>query len=160
MRQMDTQAYVGVLKELVENGHEVSLKVEGWSMSPFLIHRRDTVYFRRPHRKLRRGDVVFYRRATGQYVMHRICRIRREGFYLVGDAQQEIEGPLEESQIFALITAVERKGKRIGPRDPWWLFFAGPWLWLIPLRRRILNAYGKLLRKGRKEPIHGNEKEE
>ena len=158
MRQMDTRAYVGVLKELVESGHEVRLTVEGWSMSPFLIHRRDIIWFRKPHRKLRRGDMVFYQRATGQYVMHRICRIRREGYYLVGDAQQEIEGPLEEGRIFALVTAAERKGKRIGPGNPWWLFFAGPWLWVIPMRRRILNAYGKLFRRSGKEPIHENEK--
>lgn len=159
MRQMDTRAYMGVLKDLVEEGHQVSLAVEGWSMSPFLVHRRDTLYFGRPHRKLRRGDMVFYQRATGQYVMHRICRIRPEGYYLVGDAQQEIEGPLEESRIFALVTAVERKGKRIGPGDPRWMFFAGPWLWVIPLRRRILRAYGKLFRKSRKEPIDENEEE-
>lgn len=146
MRELDTQAYVGTLKELVEEGHEVSLLIAGYSMVPFLMHQRDTIFFSKPRRELRVGDMVFYRRSTGQYVMHRICAIRDEGYYMVGDAQQEIEGPLQRPQIFALITAVERKGKVLHPGDFLWEFFARVWLRLIPLRRWILKVYGKLPR--------------
>lgn len=144
MRELDTQAYVGALKELVEEGHEVSLRIAGSSMAPFLVHQRDTIFFRKPHRELRVGDMVFYRRRNGQYVMHRIVRIRDGGYYLVGDAQQEIEGPLDRCQIFALVTAVERKGRLLRPGSFWWEFFARVWLRMIPMRRWIMKVYGKL----------------
>lgn len=141
MREVDAQEYIAVLRELIEEGHQVSLLISGSSMSPFLIHHRDTIYFKKPDRELKVGDMVFYRRGNGKYIMHRICRIRPEGFYMIGDAQWEIEGPLQREQIFGLITAVERKGKLIQPGDFWWEFFAKVWLRIIPLRRLIQRIY-------------------
>lgn len=141
MREVDTQEYVSVLKELVEEGHQVSLLISGSSMAPFLIHQRDTIYFKQPDRELKVGDMVFYQRRNGKYVMHRICRIRPEGFYMIGDAQKEIEGPLQRELIFGLVTSVVRKGKLIRPGDFWWEFFARVWLRIIPLRRLVSRLY-------------------
>lgn len=147
MKVVDTKEYVSVLKELVEEGREVSLLISGSSMSPFLIHQRDYIYFKKPDRKLRKGDMVFYQRASGQYVMHRIYRIKKNQYYMIGDAQSEIEGPLCEEQIFARITKVKRKGKMIAPGDFWWEFFEHVWLRMIPLRRIVSCVYGKRYRR-------------
>lgn len=46
MKFVDTRTYVGMLRELTEAGKEVSLIVAGSSMAPFLVHHRDTIYFR------------------------------------------------------------------------------------------------------------------
>ena len=140
-RMLDTGEYVSILKELAEEGREVSLKVAGGSMLPFLVHDRDRICFEEPKRKLKKGDMVFYQRANGRYIMHRIYKITKDGYYMVGDAQKEIEGPLPESCIFALITKVRRKGKWIGPEDFWWRFFANVWIRVVPLRETILKIY-------------------
>ena len=144
MKIVDTYEYVTMLKELTEEGREVSMLISGSSMSPFLGDKRDTICFRKPTGELRKGDMVFYQRQSGQYVMHRICRIKDGKYYIVGDAQQEIEGPVDRDQIFAVITKVQRKGKWIGPENFWWKFFAGPWIWLLPWRYKIVRLYGKL----------------
>ncbi len=141
MREVDTQEYMTVLKELVENGNQVNLLISGSSMSPFLIHHRDIIYFQKPDRELKAGDMVFYRRSSGQYVMHRIVKIRPEGYYMVGDAQMEIEGPLDRAQIFGLVTAVKRNGRMLRPGDFWWEFFARIWPRIIPLRGLINRIY-------------------
>ena len=78
--------------------------------------------------------------------MHRICRVRPEGYYMIGDAQWEIEGPISEEQIFARIIRVKRKGKWIEPGDFWWEFFEHVWIRLIPFRRMIVRIYGKIRR--------------
>ena len=145
-RWVDTAEYVGVLCGLVEEGHEVSMLVSGSSMSPFLIHLRDTIYFRKPERPLRAGDMVFYQRDSGQYVMHRILRVRGDVYDIIGDAQTEIERGVRRDQIFAVITRVKRKGRLIGPGDFWWAFFARVWTKLIPLRPLIAWAYARLIR--------------
>ena len=100
-RVVDTNEYVSVLRELAEEGRVVSMLIAGSSMSPFLCHNRDYIYFTKPDRELRRGDMVFYQRDTGQYVMHRIYKRKKDGYYMVGDAQTQIEGPLRRDQIFA-----------------------------------------------------------
>lgn len=146
MKKIDTREYLSVLKELVQGGREVSLLVAGSSMAPFLIHERDYVYFRKPDRELKKGDIVFYQRMNGQFVMHRICKVKPEGYYIVGDAQTEIEGPVLRDQIFAIITKVKRKDRWICPGDFWWEFFEHVWLRVLPFRRVIMGIYAKVVR--------------
>ena len=146
MKKVDTKEYVSMLRELTESGKEVSMLIAGSRMSPFLIHERDSICFKKPDRKLRRGDMVFYQRTSGQYVMHRIYKVSAEGYYIVGDAQQDIEGPVKREQIFALITKVRRKGKWIAPGDFWWEFFEHVWIRMVPVRRLIIGSYTKLKR--------------
>lgn len=146
MKVVDTYEYVSVLKELVEEGKEVSMLIAGSSMAPFLCHQRDRIIFKKPDRELKRGDMVFYQRESGQYVMHRIYKIKQDGYYMVGDAQTEIEGPLQEKQIFALITKVERKRKWMEPGDFWWEFFEKVWARLISFRKIFVRMYGVIYR--------------
>ena len=150
MRTVDTRAYVSALRELVEEGKEVSMLIAGSSMAPFLVHRRDYIYFKKPERNLRKGDMVFFERDSGQYVMHRIWKVKPDGYYIVGDAQNEIEGPVREEQIFAIITKVRRKNQWIAPGDFWWEFFEHVWLHLIPFRRILVKAYAAGRGHGRK----------
>ena len=146
MRIVDTKEYVSVLRERVENGEEAVMLIAGNSMSPFLMHGRDYICFRKPHRTLKKGDMVFYQRENGQYIMHRICRAAPEGYYITGDAQMEIEGPVKEEQIFAIVTKVCRKGKWIQKGDFWWDFFEKVWIRMVPLRPVARAAYGILKR--------------
>lgn len=146
-KYLDTREYVSVLRELTESGREVSMQITGSSMSPFLIHERDTICFKKPDRELKKGDMVFFQRKNGQYVMHRIKKVRSEGYYIIGDAQTMIEGPIEREQIFAVITKVRRKGKWINPGDFWWEFFAHIWLHMIPLRHLLMRIMGRRSRR-------------
>ena len=146
MRTVDTRAYVSVLRELVKEGKEVSMLIAGSSMAPFLVHQRDYIYFKKPERNLRKGDMVFFERNNGQYVMHRIWKVKPDGYYIVGDAQTEIEGPVREEQIFAIITKVKRKDQWIEPGDFWWEFFEHIWIRMIPVRRIVMKLYAKIIK--------------
>lgn len=141
MKKVDTNEYISVLKELVEEGKEVSLLIAGSSMSPFICHGRDYIFFKAPDRELKKGDMVFYQRKSGQYVMHRIYKIKDDEYYMVGDAQTAIEGPLDREQIFALVTKVQRKGKWITEGNFWWEFFEHVWLNMVSLRPVVLKLY-------------------
>ena len=140
--EVNTEKYISMLRSLVEEEREVSLLISGSSMAPFLIHHRDTILFGKPDRPLRRGDMVFYQRSTGQFVMHRIYKVKIDGYYIVGDAQTEIEGPVNQSQIFAIVKKVRRKGKWIGPNNFLWIFFEKIYIRLVPVRSLIIKSYG------------------
>ena len=144
MRVVDTETLMRDYCAVLADGMELPLVVSGSSMCPFLVPERDTVYLRAPDRALRRGDIAFYRRANGQYVLHRICRVRGGQFWFAGDAQDVREGPLPASCVFAYVTAVYRKGRLEKPGSPLWTLFSGPWLCLIGRRQRILHLYGRL----------------
>ena len=146
-RMIDNEVYIGLLRELIRGGQEVSLLIAGGSMTPFLIHRRDRVILSPITAPLRRGDVVMYQRRNGQYVLHRIVGCRKDGtFVLCGDAQTVREYGIRAEQIFARVTAAERKGKWIRPGDAFWIFFAQVWSRVIPLRRILLSAWSVVRR--------------
>ena len=77
MKQVDTREYISILRELTEEGRQVSLIISGNSMAPFLIHGRDTVWFEKPKRPLKRGDIVFFQRDDGSFILHRIRRVHK-----------------------------------------------------------------------------------
>ena len=138
-------------EDLLRHGAELPLVVSGGSMLPFLAPGRDSVLLKAPDRAMKRGDIVFYRRANGAYILHRLLRVRNGSCWMVGDAQTVIEGPLPESCIFAYVTRVQRKGKIEKPGTLRWAFFAHGWLALRPLRRPIMTIYGHakhMFRKG------------
>ena len=41
------------------------------------------VCFKKKDRKLKKGDMVFFQRSNGQYVMHRICKVKQGKYYFV-----------------------------------------------------------------------------
>ena len=138
-------------EELLRQGAELPLVISGGSMLPFLAPGRDSVLLKAPDRQLRRGDIVFYRRANGDYILHRLLRVRDGKCWMVGDAQLLVEGPLPETCVFAYVTQVQRKGKIEKPGTACWALFAHGWLALRPVRRPVMRIYGRVrhaLRKG------------
>lgn len=146
-RMLDIDVYMPILCELLDQGKEVPLTISGNSMSPFLVHGRDVILISLPKGKWKKGDMAFFRRKNGQYIMHRIYRVDKNGdCYFVGDAQQAIEGPISAEQILGKITSVKRKGKWIGPGNFWWEFFEHVWLNIIPLRPICQKVYATIWR--------------
>ena len=122
---------------------ELPLVVSGNSMSPFLVGGRDKVFLARPKAPARRGQILLYRRESGQYVLHRVYRTEQDTMTMVGDAQQELEPGIHADQVIAVVTRVERKGKPMGPGSFWWEFFDKVWIRLVPLRHVLHRAYSR-----------------
>lgn len=113
------------------------LRVVGCSMSPTFESNRDTVYLQKAQTPLRKGDVILYRRKSGQYVLHRIVRIRNGGLILSGDNQYEPEA-VDPQQVIARVEGFQRKGKdypttHLGYRSWVWL-----WVGLFSVRRPLI----------------------
>lgn len=141
-REVDINEYLPVLIDIVNEDKEVSLLISGNSMSPFLCHKRDYIIMSKPKAPFKRGQMVFYIRDNGQYVMHRIHHIDKNGnLFIVGDAQIYIEGPIRQNQVFAVINKAVRKGKNIEKGDFWWNFFEKIWIRIVPLRPYIVKLY-------------------
>ena len=108
------------LLSLLDVTEQVPLVISGSSMYPFLYHRRDTVYLSRVTGPLKVGDMILYRRPSGQYVLHRVIRVGQGKYDLLGDRQTVIEPGIPESRVLAIVTAVRRDGK---------LLKSGSFLW-------------------------------
>ena len=132
---------------LLEEAESVPLVISGNSMSPFLVHRRDTVYLSKITSPLKRGDMILYRRDSGAYILHRIWKAEGEPYCLEGDAQTAIAAGVRRDQVLAMVTAVCRKGKLLKKGSFWWMFFEKIWLGLISARPVLVRAYSFLTGK-------------
>lgn len=123
------------LEQLLQNGCILRLKPQGYSMYPLFVPGRDEALIEQvPISSFKKGDVALYRRTEGILVLHRICRISSEGFYMVGDNQSDVEGPLSAEQIKGKLVGVIRNGHSISVTHPCYRFLSGLWLWMLPLR--------------------------
>ena len=138
-RTLDTKCYLDTVCELLQQGQcNVPVPVTGSSMVPFL-HDGDTVYLNAAPEKLKKGDVVLYTRSNGDYVLHRIRKVHKDGsFVLVGDAQQLLEHLPSRAQIHGIAVAAQHKGKRITKRSFYWWLYRHVWLWVLPWRYRLM----------------------
>lgn len=139
MKLIDTKCYLDALSALTESGHTVSTAISGGSMLPFLAEGRDFAILKKPDSPLKKGDIVLFKRNNGSYILHRIRHIRKNGYYIIGDSQNVIEGPVDKNQIVAVVTSVKRKGKMIYPKNFIWKFYSIIWLRLIPFRHLIFR---------------------
>lgn len=144
-RIVDTDQWMNMVRELLEEGKEVPVTVTGGSMSPFLVHGRDTVMVKKASAPFRKGDILFYRRPSGQYVLHRVVRTDADGgLYFAGDAQTVIEGPVSGDCVFGMVERVRRKNRWIQKGDGRWRLFSVIWIFLLPLRRKIIRLWSIL----------------
>lgn len=150
MKTVDTREYLSVLEEMIRNGETVSVPISGYSMNPFLADKRDHVMVKQPDWPLKRGDIVLYRRRNGQFILHRIWKIRADGYYIVGDGQTIIEGPISRSQIIGKVIRIKRKGQWINEQNRIWRFFETIWIRIVPIRpilRKTYSFFAKMRRR-------------
>lgn len=146
------------LLPLIEDGFQeglsVTLGVTGNSMYPLLRHKRDSVVLA-PCDKyaLKRGDLPLYRRQNGQFVLHRIVRVEKDSYTLVGDAQTELEIGLPKENILAVVTGINRKGKFFPVTNRRYRLYVRFWMAIRPLRplyfwaSRVKNGVSRRLRR-------------
>ena len=142
IRTLSPEELIPDLLPLLDQAESVPLIISGSSMTPFLVHGRDTVFLSKVTQPLKKGDMILYRRRNGRYVLHRICRVHPDCYDLVGDAQTEIEPGIRPEQVKATVHTVRRKGRILKKGDFWWDFFEGFWLKIIPLRPTVRRIYG------------------
>lgn len=123
------------IEMLLEQGRIIQIRPHGGSMYPMFRPERDeAVIGKADVSRLRRGDVVLYRRENSILVLHRIWTKKRDGFYMIGDNQMEVEGPLRPEQIKGKLLAFIRNGRRISVNNPCYVIISRLWMAARPLR--------------------------
>lgn len=134
--------WMSALKPLLDEGHELRLRPVGSSMVPFVVGGRDEVFLCSPRlKKPARGDIALFSRDDGLFVLHRIHHVRKNRYFMLGDSQTWIEGPVKESSIQAIATAVIRKNKKINCDNKGLKLLTKTWLVLRPVRPLIFKLY-------------------
>lgn len=134
-----------VIEEIISRGGKFSLTVTGKSMFPLFIENRDSVVLEKAY-TVRNHDVIFYRRDNGDYVLHRIVKIKNGELYLCGDNQMAVEYPVRYDQIIAKVSGFCRKGKNVSVKNIKYRFCVFCWCINVKWRPFIMKTFFKIKR--------------
>jgi signal peptidase I len=144
---LDTAAYLDEVCRMLDEGREnVPVPVRGVSMRPFL-RDGDTAFLSPLPEKVKKGDILLFRRKNGQYVLHRVYGIREEGILIMLGDSQTMPEPVLPSQLRGKVSFVRCGGGDCRPGSLRWWFFAHPWRVLAPQRPRIAKLLGLFRKK-------------
>ncbi|MBQ8574648.1 MAG: S24/S26 family peptidase [Clostridia bacterium] len=126
-----------LIKETLDESGEVSFVSAGVSMMPTIRDRKDVVTLVKPQGKLKKGDVPFYRRDNGQYILHRVVYVNGDTYVLRGDNQWENEYNIRHDQIIGVLYSFDRDSKTHKVTDADYKLYVK----LLPLIRYIRKYY-------------------
>lgn len=130
-----------LIRKAFAEGKGFWLPVTGTSNLPTLSGGRDEIILGRVDRPLKKRDLPLYRRDSGQYVLHRVVSVQRDGtFTCCGDAQWMREPGIRPDQVIGKVIRITRKGKTFSPENL--LYRTWVWLWvlLLPCRRTLIRG--------------------
>lgn len=115
---------------------------KGNSMRPFIRDQIDRVEIH----KLCEGteilrEIVLCERYPDDFAMHRVIKVEDDQFYIVGDAQYTVEGPIKKEKIVGIVKAIYRKNKRISSKSIFYKILVYVWMFLRPYRVQILKIF-------------------
>ena len=128
--------YEELIREVLASGGEFRLYPHGTSMLPLIRQGRDSVALRRLDRPAQALDILFYQRADGSFILHRVKEVTSEGLVLWGDNQIMLEHGVRDDQIIGHAARVFRGEREVDFQSL--SYRAYLWLWKKPVLRRMI----------------------
>ena len=142
--ELPNDKFLKEVRTLIAAGHDVTLRVRGVSMRPFLEDRRDQIVLTQPG-VVKVGDAVLAEIAPGKYVYHRIISIEGDKVTLRGDGNVYGTEQCRLEDVAAATKELIRKGRSYSAQGKAWRYYSALWpSW--PFARRVLLKLYRMLK--------------
>lgn len=111
----------------------------GDSMMPLIKQGRDVLVISVVNGRLKRYDIPLYKRDSGQYVLHRILKVRKNDYVICGDNRCNKEYGITDRHIIGVLSGIIRDGREIPVTDIKCRIYAHLWCNLFPVRVLIIR---------------------
>ncbi len=136
--------YDETIRAVLESGGEFTIFPRGTSMLPLIVQGRDGAALEKA--PVKPGDIAFYQRADGSYILHRVILQQNGSFTMCGDNQLSPEPGIKPEQIIARVKYLTRKGKKLPPEKLSYRLYV--FLWRSFFIRRVYFKLRRLLHGG------------
>lgn len=103
------EEFAPLIEEAFSNNKKFKMPVNGVSMLPFL-NKKHYVILDKPN-DLKKNDIILYKRDNGKYVLHRIYKVKKDYYQLLGDNQVYREYPIYKNQVIGKVVTVIKGDK-------------------------------------------------
>ncbi|MCI5910258.1 MAG: S24/S26 family peptidase [Oscillospiraceae bacterium] len=112
----------------------------GDSMMPLIRQGKDLLIIEKVNGRLKKYDVPLYKRDSGQYVLHRILKVRKNDYVICGDNRWGREYGIQDRHIIGVLTGIIRDGKEISVNDKKYKIYVHLWCDFFWIRAFILRT--------------------
>ncbi len=102
-----------LIKEVIAKGGTFTMMPRGTSMLPLIREGLDSVILSPLNQEILPGDVILYKRDSGQYVLHRVMTAKNNTYIMCGDNQVVFEKGIKLHHMLAVASGIIRDGKEI-----------------------------------------------
>lgn len=131
-----------VMKEQIDLGKTVVFSPKGTSMMPLIRQNIDRVVLKKAPKQLKKYDLPLYLRENGQFVLHRVVGIDKNGYVMCGDNQFERERGIKNEQILALACGIYRENEYLSFDDKKYINYSKKQV----LKKQFYGIYVRLRR--------------
>ena len=124
-------------EELERTGRLVYTNL-GNSMMPLIRQQKDLIIIKQVKEPLKRYDVPLYKRDSGEYVLHRILKVNKQGYVLCGDNRWNREYGITDKHIIGVLDGIVRDGEEIAVSNWKYRLYAHIWCDFFWMRAFIL----------------------
>ncbi len=96
----------------IKEGGQFVLYPRGTSMNPTIYEGKDCVVLTEL-KEPKQYDIVLYKRLSGQFVLHRIMKVKNGNYTMCGDNQYIFEKGIKRDQILAVVEEIRKDDGRI-----------------------------------------------
>ena len=128
------------IEQQIEKNQYVAIVPVGTSMWPFIKNKSQSVVLKKIDRTPKLYDVVFFKRESGAYVLHRVIDFNNDNLIVCGDSQYYTE-EVEVSKVIAIMEGFYEGKKYIACDDAKYLKRVKKWYSRKFLRKISLKLY-------------------
>ena len=133
------------LEQVLEEDGILYHTSKGVSMRPLIREGKDILVIKKPAGRLKKYDIPLYKRDSGEYVLHRILKVREKDYVICGDNRWQRESGIGDRHIVGVLTAVIRDGKELPVTAFRYRLYVHLWCDLYPLRMAILRGRNRVV---------------
>ena len=115
-------------------------KSVGDSMEPLIRQGRDILIISAAEGRLKKYDVPLHKRDSGQYVLHRILKVRKDDYVICGDNRWQKEYGITDRHIIGVLTGIICNGREISVADRKYRLYVHIWCDFFCVRAFILRV--------------------
>lgn len=151
VKYMNNAEFLPEVFALVNEGHDVTIPLRGFSMRPFLEDGRDLAILCKIDRPLKVGDIVLAELSPGRYALHRIFRLDDKRVQMLGDGNLTPDPVIRHEDVKVFVKAFLRKGSKTPDYVNGKKFqrYSKFWMQVRPIRRWLLAIWRRLPMKVR-----------
>ena len=99
------------LELALEKDGYIITPIKGTSMTPLLRQNEDRVVIKKLTKKIKKGDVLLYKRPNDTYILHRVYSVTPNFLVMCGDNHLALEYNVKYDAVLGILTGVYKGDK-------------------------------------------------